>query len=237
MRRAFRRASARPSTSTTAPDDLALGPGRCASTAGTQYVTATAGGSPSGHRGHRVHASTAGRRRAYSGASAQVPVSGIGTHTVSCYAQDNAVDPSGAHGTSTTATWSLKIGQPTVVGIAFDKLVGLRCHRRARAREGSRALDHRSPARQAREGQDAGAHADRARDALPSTHRAAAHRGVRAACVVMATWSRSSGSSSCAWSCLRMSSPGRREPLPSGTERPSTAIWAPLRASRSAVTP
>ena len=39
------------------------------------------------------------------------------------------MDPSGAHGTSTTATWSLKIGQPTVVGIAFDKLVGLRCHR------------------------------------------------------------------------------------------------------------
>ena len=67
--------------------------------------------------------------RRYSGASAQVPVSGIGPHTVSCYAQDNAVDPSGAHGTSSTATWSLKIGQPTVVGIAFDKLVGLRCHR------------------------------------------------------------------------------------------------------------
>jgi hypothetical protein len=55
-------------------------------------------------------------------------VSGIGPHGVSCYAQDNAVDPSGAHGASTTSTWSLKIGQPTVVGIAFDKLVGLRCH-------------------------------------------------------------------------------------------------------------
>src|ERR1019366_5305421 len=52
----------------------------------------------------------------------------IGPHTISCYAQDNAVDPSGAHGQSSTATWSLKIGQPTVVGVAFDKLVGLRCH-------------------------------------------------------------------------------------------------------------
>ena len=48
---------------------------------------------------------------------------------VACFAEDNAVDPSGAHGTSTTATWSLKIGQPTELGIAFDKLVGLRCHR------------------------------------------------------------------------------------------------------------
>lgn len=42
---------------------------------------------------------------------------------------DNAVDPSGAHGQSPAATWSLKIGQPTELGIAFDKLVGLSCHR------------------------------------------------------------------------------------------------------------
>jgi hypothetical protein len=48
---------------------------------------------------------------------------------IACYAENNAVDPAGSHGTSTTATWSLKIGQPTILGIAFDKLVGLRCHR------------------------------------------------------------------------------------------------------------
>ena len=155
------------------------GPVDAPSTAGTQYVTATAGGSPSGIA-DIVCSVDGGPAQSYSGGSAQVPVSGIGTHTVSCYAQDNAVDPSGAHGQSSTATWSLKIGQPTVVGIAFDKLVGLRCHRRARAREGSRALDHRSPSRQAREGQDAGAHAGRAGDALPSAHGTTAHRGVRA---------------------------------------------------------
>jgi hypothetical protein len=104
------------------------GPVDAASTAGTQYVTATAGGSPSGIAD--IACSVDGApAQSYSGASVQVPVSGIGTHTVSCDAQDNAVDPSGAHGTSSTATWSLKIGQPTVVGIAFDKLVGLRCHR------------------------------------------------------------------------------------------------------------
>ena len=104
------------------------GPVDAPSTAGTQYVSATAGGSPSGIA-DIVCSIDGGPAQTYSGASAQVPVSGIGPHTVSCYAQDNAVDPSGAHGTSTTATWSLKIGQPTVVGIAFDKLVGLRCHR------------------------------------------------------------------------------------------------------------
>ena len=104
------------------------GPVDVPSTAGTQYVTATAGGSPSGIA-DIVCSVDGGPAQSYSGGSAQVPVSGIGTHTVSCYAEDNAVDPSGAHGQSSTATWSLKIGQPTVVGIAFDKLVGLRCHR------------------------------------------------------------------------------------------------------------
>jgi hypothetical protein len=103
------------------------GPVDAPSTAGTQYVTASAGGSPSGIA-DIVCSIDGGPAQTYSGASAQVPVSGIGPHSVSCYAQDNAVDPSGAHGTSTTSTWSLKIGQPTVVGIAFDKLVGLRCH-------------------------------------------------------------------------------------------------------------
>jgi hypothetical protein len=103
------------------------GPVDAPSTAGTQYVTATAGGSPSGIA-DIVCSVDGGPAQSNSGGSAQVPVSGIGTHTVSCYAQDNAVDPSGAHGQSSTATWSLKIGQPTVIGIAFDKLVGLRCH-------------------------------------------------------------------------------------------------------------
>ena len=107
---------------------LVVGPVDAPSTAGTQYVTATAGGSPSGIA-DIVCSIDGGPAQTYPGASAQVPVSGIGPHSVSCYAQDNAVDPSGGHGTSTTSTWSLKIGQPTVVGIAFDKLVGLRCHR------------------------------------------------------------------------------------------------------------
>lgn len=103
------------------------GPVDAPSTAGTQYVTATAGGSPSGIA-DIVCTVDGGPAQTFAGASAQVPVSGIGTHTVDCFSEDNAVDPSGAHGRSTTASWSLKIGQPTEVGIAFEKLVGLRCH-------------------------------------------------------------------------------------------------------------
>lgn len=104
------------------------GPVDAPSTAGTQYVTASAGGSPSGIA-DVVCSVDGGPGQTYSGATAQVPVGGIGSHTVSCYANDNAVDPAGVHGTSTAASWSLKIGQPTEVGIAFDKLVGLSCHR------------------------------------------------------------------------------------------------------------
>jgi hypothetical protein len=87
------------------------GPVDAPSTAGTQYVTATAGGSPSGTAGV-VCAVDGGPAQTYSGASAQVPVSGIGQHTVGCFADNNAVDPSGAHGRSTMAAWSLKIVSP-----------------------------------------------------------------------------------------------------------------------------
>jgi hypothetical protein len=103
------------------------GPVDAPSTAGTQYITATAGGGPSGID-NIVCTVDGGPAQTFSGSTAQVPVSGIGPHTVSCVTSDNAVDPSGAHGQSPAATWSLKIGQPTELGIAFDKLVGLSCH-------------------------------------------------------------------------------------------------------------
>jgi hypothetical protein len=104
------------------------GPVDAPSTAGTQYVSASSGGSPSGIA-DIICSVDGGPAETYSGASAQVPVSGIGLHAVSCHSQDNATDPSGVHGRSTTSSWSLKIGQPTEVGIAFNKLVGLRCRR------------------------------------------------------------------------------------------------------------
>ena len=56
------------------------------------------------------------------------------------------MDPSGAHGTSTTATWSLKIGQPTELGIAFDKLVGFELPSRPRPGDDPRVTGSRSSA-------------------------------------------------------------------------------------------
>jgi hypothetical protein len=65
----------------------------------------------------------------YAGSTAQVPVSGVGAHHVSCFAQNNAVDASGAPASSPTETWNLTIRDPTVAAIAFAKVVdALRCH-------------------------------------------------------------------------------------------------------------
>jgi hypothetical protein len=104
------------------------GPTDAPSTAGVQHVTATAGGSPSGIA-DIICSVDGGPAEFFPGASAQVPVDGIGQHAVSCVAQNNAVDVAGVHGQSPAARWSLKIGQPTLVGIAFTRLVGLSCHR------------------------------------------------------------------------------------------------------------
>jgi hypothetical protein len=104
------------------------GPVDAPSTAGVQYVTATAAGSPSGIA-DVVCSVDGGPAQTYSGATARVPVAGIGPHNISCYANNNAVDPAGVHGISPAASWSLKIGQPTEIGISFNKLVGLSCHR------------------------------------------------------------------------------------------------------------
>jgi hypothetical protein len=105
------------------------GPTDAPSTASIQYVTASATAGPSGVQGISctVDGSPA---QFYSGASARVPVSGIGEHSVRCAADDNAVDASGGHGWSDWASWSMSIRQPTVSGIGFSKLVdAMLCHR------------------------------------------------------------------------------------------------------------
>jgi hypothetical protein len=103
------------------------GPTDVPSTAGTQYVTASAAGGPSGIDG--ITCSVDGSlAHWYAGANAQIPVSGLGEHTVSCNAYNNAVDVNGVHGESPSSTWSLKIGAPTVMGVGFAKYVGLKCH-------------------------------------------------------------------------------------------------------------
>jgi len=109
------------------------GPADAPSTNGVQYVTAAATAGPSGVQSIlcTVDGSPA---QFYSGASAQVPVSGVGQHSVRCATENNAVDPSGAHGWSTWASRSLSIRQPTVSGIGFSKLVDAMLCRRVRER-------------------------------------------------------------------------------------------------------
>jgi len=104
------------------------GPTDAPSTAGTQYVTATATAGPSGV--NAIACSVDGApSQSYAGASARVPVNGIGEHSVSCTASNNALDASGTRASSPVASFAVKIGVPTVSAISFSKLVGLHCHR------------------------------------------------------------------------------------------------------------
>jgi hypothetical protein len=95
----------------------------------TQYVTATAGAGPSGVAGIDCSVD-GGAVQWYPSVTAQVPVSGVGQHQVQCYSVNNAVDENGAHGISAVQSFPIKLGVPTVTGVAFSKLVDrLRCHR------------------------------------------------------------------------------------------------------------
>ena len=120
-----------------APVSLSLsGPTDAPSTAGTQYVHAGATAGPSGV-GAILCSVDGGPDQRFQGSSAQVPVSGLGAHQVACYAQNNAVDPSGAPASWGTETWNLTIREPTVSAIAFTRVVdALRC-RKVRERVGA----------------------------------------------------------------------------------------------------
>ena len=111
------------------PTVALTGPSDAPSTAGTQYVTATASAGPSGVAG--IGCSVDGTpSHWYPSSVAQVPVSGVGEHQVTCTSENNAVDGNGVHGVSAPELFSIKIGEPTVIGIAFSKLVdSLRCQR------------------------------------------------------------------------------------------------------------
>jgi len=105
------------------------GPTDAPSTAGTQYVTATATAGPSGVAGISCSVDGAAAQW-YPASTAQVPVNGIGEHQVQCFSENNAVDATGNRAGSQPATFAMKIGTPTVAAVAFSKLVdALRCHR------------------------------------------------------------------------------------------------------------
>jgi hypothetical protein len=111
------------------PVGLSLsGPTDAPSTAGTQYVTATA---TAGASGVGIGCSVDGSPpKWYPQASVQIPVAGVGVHKLTCYSANNARNSSGNVATSAPQTWTLSIRQPTVSGIGFSKLVdALQCRR------------------------------------------------------------------------------------------------------------
>ncbi len=114
------------------------GPTDALSTAGTQYISASASAGPSGVS---IACSVDGSPyRWYSGASAQIPVSGLGPHSVRCYGQNGAINPQGVAATSPVATGTLYIREPTVIGASFAHIAdALRCHK---ARERVRIPAH-----------------------------------------------------------------------------------------------
>jgi len=104
------------------------GPSDASSTAGTQYVSATATSGPGGVSA--IYCSVDGGAYApHPGASAEIPVAGIGSHRISCYALNNAIDPNGRPATSPTETFVMLIRQPTALAISFSRIANaLRCH-------------------------------------------------------------------------------------------------------------
>ena len=111
------------------PTVALTGPADAPSTAGTQYVTATAAAGPSGVAGISC-AVDGGAASWYPAATAQVPVSGVGQHVVQCFSESNARDGSGTPGVSATRSFSMSIRVPTISGIAFTAIADrLRCHR------------------------------------------------------------------------------------------------------------
>jgi hypothetical protein len=114
-----------------APVTLALsGPTDALSTGGVQYVGALASAGPSGVAD--IECSVDGAPyTAFQGAGAQIPVHGVGAHTISCFAQNNSVDANLNPASSAIETWHLSIRQPTISGITFGTrlLDALRCGR------------------------------------------------------------------------------------------------------------
>jgi hypothetical protein len=116
------------------PVTLSLnGPTDAPTSAGTQYISATATAGASGVAG--ISCSLDGGPYSWHpGASAQIPVSGLGRHQLVCTAQNASYDSSGQPASSPNESWGLSIRQATVLAIGFHRVIDkLRC-RRARVR-------------------------------------------------------------------------------------------------------
>lgn len=122
-----------------APTVSLSGPQDAPTTAGTQYVTATATAGPSGVAGISCTVD-GGPPTWYAASSAQVPVQGLGVHHVTCSSENNARDTTGTDAVSPPTTWTLSIREPAFSTVSFERAVdALHC---ARARERVRIPAH-----------------------------------------------------------------------------------------------
>jgi hypothetical protein len=103
------------------------GPSDAASTAGAQYINATAAAGPSGIASISCSLDSA-PPHSVAGASARIPVTGIGLHRVTCVAINNAKDAHGNPAVSAPAVHLISIRQPTVTTVSFVRIAdALRC--------------------------------------------------------------------------------------------------------------
>jgi hypothetical protein len=104
-------------------------PATALSTAGAQNVAVTVKSGPSGAYGADCSVD-GGASTFYAGALSDVPVSGVGEHTVSCVGLSNAVSSTGVHATSAPQIVGVDIQQPTAEAITFSKIAdAVHCHR------------------------------------------------------------------------------------------------------------
>jgi hypothetical protein len=103
----------------------------------TSYITAAATAGPSGVQDITCtdNGAPAGSYPAPPGQttfSAQIPVSGLGAHQLSCTAQNNAADSAGVVATSAPATSAVSLREPTSADATFGKVVDAEKCTRAR---------------------------------------------------------------------------------------------------------
>jgi hypothetical protein len=99
------------------------GPSDVPSSGAAASISASASAGPSGV--HGISCSTDGGSASfYPGATAQIPVSGLGTHHVSCTAQNNALDSAGQRASSSAQTFTITLRSPTNINASFGRLVG-----------------------------------------------------------------------------------------------------------------
>jgi hypothetical protein len=111
------------------PVTLSLsGPSDWLSTDGPASIKATASAGPSGLAGIWCSDDGSPQQR-YAGPTATIPIAGIGDHSVSCQAANNAIAANGAAAKSPMQNLTVSIRQPSVSTVSFTAIAdALRCH-------------------------------------------------------------------------------------------------------------